>query len=83
MGPRRSADAIWRGPRRSCTPSASERRPLIKRWESKICERTKLSPLLLAGHVEFGEANRFIHIWAYESLDQRTAIRRKARETGV
>jgi hypothetical protein len=39
--------------------------------------------LLLAGHVEFGEANRFIHIWAYESLDQRTAIRRKARETGV
>lgn len=28
---------------------------LIKRWESKIGERTKLSPLALAGHVEFGE----------------------------
>jgi hypothetical protein len=56
---------------------------LIKRWESKIGERTRLSPLVLAGHVEFGEANRFIRVWAYESLDQRTAIRRKARETGV
>jgi hypothetical protein len=56
---------------------------LIKRWESKIDERIKLSPLALAGHVEFGEANRFIHIWAYETLDQRSAIRRKAREMGV
>ena len=56
---------------------------LIKRWESKIAERTKLSPLVLAGHVEFGQANRFIHIWGYKSLDERTAIRNKARETGV
>jgi hypothetical protein len=56
---------------------------LIKRWESKIAERTKLSPLVLAGHVEFGQANRFIHIWGYKSLDERTAIRNKAREMGV
>lgn len=56
---------------------------LIKRWEAKIPERTKLSPLALAGHVEFGQANRFIHIWAYGSLDQRATIRNKARETGV
>jgi len=56
---------------------------LKKRWESKIGERIKLSPLALAGHVEFGEANRFIHIWAYQSLDHRMAIRSKAREMGV
>ena len=56
---------------------------IIKRWESKIGERTKLSPLVLAGHVEFGEANRFIHIWGYQSFDQRTAVRNKARDTGV
>jgi len=56
---------------------------LIKRWEGKIAERTKLSPLVLAGHVEFGQANRFIHIWGYKSLDERTTIRNKARETGV
>jgi len=47
---------------------------LIKRWESKIEERLKMSPIALAGHVEHGEANRFIHIWAYKSLDERTAV---------
>jgi len=56
---------------------------VMKRWESKIGERTKLSPLVLAGGVDLGEANRFIHIWAYTSLDQRMAVRSKARETGV
>lgn len=56
---------------------------LAKRWESKIAERMKLSPVVLAGHVEFGEANRFIHIWAYKSLDQRLAIREQARQAGV
>ena len=56
---------------------------VIKRWETKIGERTKLSPLVLAGGVDLGEANRFIHIWAYGSLDQRAAVRARARETGV
>ncbi|MGH7417438.1 MAG: NIPSNAP family protein [Candidatus Rokuibacteriota bacterium] len=56
---------------------------LTKRWESKITERMKMSPVALAGHVEHGEANRFIHIWAYKSLDERAAIRNKAREMGV
>ena len=56
---------------------------LMKGWESKLPERTKLSPLALAGSVEFGKANGFVHVWAYKSLDQRAAIREKARETGV
>ncbi|OGK97514.1 MAG: hypothetical protein A3E31_00240 [Candidatus Rokubacteria bacterium RIFCSPHIGHO2_12_FULL_73_22] len=56
---------------------------VIKRWETKIGERTKLSPLVLAGGVDLGEANRFIHIWGYTSLDQRAAVRARARETGV
>jgi len=56
---------------------------LIKRWEGAIAARVKLSPLALAGNVDFGQANGFIHIWAYESLDQRMAIRTKAREMGV
>ena len=56
---------------------------LMKRWESKIEARLKMSPIALAGAVEHGEANRFIHIWAYKSLDERTAIRNKAREQGV
>jgi NIPSNAP len=56
---------------------------LIERWASKIGERTRLSPLALAGHVEIGEANRYIHIWPYRSLDARAAIRKRAAETGA
>ncbi len=56
---------------------------IMKGWEAKLPERLKLSPLAVAGNVDLGEANRFIHIWAYASLDQRAAVRAKARELGV
>ncbi len=55
----------------------------IKSWESKISERMKLSPLVIVGGVDLGEVNRFIHIWAYSSLEQRAAVRTKARELGL
>src|SRR5262245_52850292 len=56
---------------------------LKQRWEPAIPARIKLSPLVTAGLVEFGQANRFIHIWGYPSMDQRMAIREQARKTGV
>ena len=56
---------------------------IMKGWEAKLPERLKLSPLAVAGNVDLGEANRFIHIWAYASLDQRAAVRAKARELGI
>jgi hypothetical protein len=56
---------------------------LAKGWEAAIPERVKLSPLVLAGGVEFGQANGFVHIWAYKSLDQRMQIREDARKKGV
>jgi len=56
---------------------------LMKRWEGAIGARAKLSPIVLAGNIDFGDANGFIHIWGYESLDQRMAIRTKAREQGI
>src|SRR5262249_44963186 len=46
-------------------------------------ERTKLSPIVLAGGVEFGKANGFVHIWAYQSMDQRMQVRDEARKKGV
>ena len=52
-------------------------------WEAKLPERMKLSPVVLAGGVEFGKANGFVHIWAYPSLDQRMQIRDEARKKGV
>ena len=56
---------------------------LIKRWEPAIPARVKLSPLVVAGNVDFGQANGFIHIWAYKSMDERIAVRTKAREQGI
>jgi hypothetical protein len=53
---------------------------VMKRWEGSIGARAKLSPVVLAGGVEFGGANRFIHIWAYKSMDQRLAVREQARK---
>ena len=56
---------------------------VAKGWEAKTPERMKLSPIVLAGGVEFGQANGFIHIWAYSSLDQRAQVRDDARKQGV
>ncbi len=56
---------------------------LQKGWESMIPERVKMSPVVLAGAVDFGVANGFVHIWAYKSLDQRMQIRADAAKKGV
>jgi len=56
---------------------------LAKGWESKVADRMKLSPVVLAGGVEFGQANGFVHIWAYSSMDQRMHVREDARKKGV
>jgi hypothetical protein len=56
---------------------------LKKRLEAALPARLKLSPLVTAGVCEFGQANRFIHIWAYESMDRRFAIRDEARQKGI
>jgi hypothetical protein len=54
-----------------------------KGWEQALPERVKLSPIVLAGGVEFGKANGFVHIWAYSSLDQRAKVRAEAVAKGV
>jgi hypothetical protein len=56
---------------------------VAKGWEAKVPERMKLSPIVLAGGVEFGRANGFVHVWAYASLDQRAQVREEARKKGV
>jgi hypothetical protein len=54
-----------------------------KNWEAALPARLKLSPLVIAGSVEFGRANGFIHVWAYESLDQRMKVRAEAIAAGI
>lgn len=52
-------------------------------WEAAIEERQKLSPVVMAMHTELGELNKFVHIWAYESLDHRRDVRAEAMKSGV
>lgn len=56
---------------------------IMKAWEPKLPARLTLSPLTIVGNVDLGEANRFIHIWAYASLEQRAAVRARATQLGV
>jgi hypothetical protein len=49
-----------------------------KNWEAALPARLRLSPLLIAGAIEFGHADGFIHVWAYQSLDQRMKVRAEA-----
>jgi hypothetical protein len=58
--------------------------PLVTRnWEAALPARMRLSQLVLAGGVEFGQPNGFIHVWAYSSLDQRTKVRSEALQSGT
>ena len=56
---------------------------VIKAWESAIDERQKYSPLAGAWYSEIGGLNKWVHLWAYESFDERTRIRTETREKGV
>ncbi|MGD9802448.1 MAG: NIPSNAP family protein [Hyphomicrobiaceae bacterium] len=52
-------------------------------WEKHLANRTKLSPLIGVFTCDIGGLNQWVHIWAYKSLDERVAVRKKAVETGV
>lgn len=53
---------------------------MIKAMEKSLPEREKLSPLAGCWYTEFGELWKWIHVWPYESLDERAVIRAKAME---
>jgi NIPSNAP len=49
-----------------------------ERFGAALAARTKLSPLAAFWHTEVGPLNRIIHVWAYDSLEERTRIRADA-----
>ena len=53
------------------------------RWGPAIEARTKLSPLAVCMYADLGELNKYVHIWAYESLNHRAEVRKNAVDTGV
>ena len=56
---------------------------VLDAWGKGIAEREKLSPLAGCWHSELGELNRFVHLWAYSSFDERNRVRDEARAKGI
>tara|TARA_R110000868_G_scaffold10900_8_gene52754 strand:+ start:4599 stop:5222 length:624 start_codon:yes stop_codon:yes gene_type:complete len=56
---------------------------IYKNWEKAIPKRTEMSELVMAMHTETGNLNKFVHIWAYESLEHRAEVRAEAAAKGI
>ena len=56
---------------------------VLEAWGGAIAEREKLSPLAGCWHSELGGLNRFIHLWAYKSLEERNRVREEAQEKAI
>lgn len=54
-----------------------------ERWQEYLPGRLELSPLVGVFTSDIGGLNQWIHIWAYNSLDQRTQVRNTAKEKGI
>lgn len=52
-------------------------------WGKHLPGRLKLSPLIGVFASDVGHLNKWVHIWAYKSLDERVAIRKKAMDQGI
>ena len=53
---------------------------MAKRWQENLPGRLKLSPLIGVFTSETGPLNQWVHIWAYNSLEHRSQIRKTAME---
>lgn len=62
----------------------ADRMALTKeKWERSLPERVKRSPLATIMECEIGTASKILHIWPYNSLDERMAIRNQAVADGI
>ena len=53
---------------------------VIKRWEAAVPHREEYSPLAAAMYTEVGESYKWVHIWPYKDLVERTKVRAEARK---
>jgi hypothetical protein len=54
----------------------------IENWEKALPKRSTISPVCAVWYSDIGVLNKLIHVWPYESLEQREEIRKKAVATG-
>lgn len=68
---------------RTCTYRPGDIPRVIKAWADAIDEREKFSPLVGAFYSDGGSMNRWTHIWAYDSFEQRMSVREETLALGV
>lgn len=56
---------------------------MAARWDEHLPGRTALSPLVGCFSSDVGALNRWMHIWAYKSLDERMAVRQEVAAKGT
>jgi hypothetical protein len=56
---------------------------VIDAWGKAIDERRKLSPFIGAWYSELGGLNKWVHLWGYSSLEERTRVRQEATEREI
>jgi NIPSNAP len=57
--------------------------PTVEAWRKAVPARLKISPVLAAMTSVTGAVTRMLHVWPYESFDERARLRGKAVAEGV
>ena len=63
---------------RSYTYKVGSINKVIDIWAAAVPAREEFSPLVAALHTDTGGLNKWVHIWAYDDLDQRKNVRAEA-----
>jgi hypothetical protein len=54
---------------------------VLERFGEVMAARTRISPLVMAGHTVIGPLNQYIHVWAYKDSAERDRLRAEASAT--
>ncbi len=68
---------------RSYTYKVGSINKVIDIWADAVPAREEFSPLVAAMHTDTGGLNKWVHIWAYDNLDQRKNVRAEASKTAT
>jgi len=66
---------------RSYTYKVGSINKVIDIWADAVPAREEFSPLVAAMHTDTGGLNKWVHIWAYDDLNQRKNVRAEASKT--
>lgn len=56
---------------------------ITERWQAKIEDRVKLSPIVLCGSTQFGLTSQWVHLWAYKDVAERQHLRAESLRLGI